>query len=317
MQVELAPEVFTATDPEPQQITAAGRLLATFDEGRHDWIVDIEIVDDVASYLKKHHPTLATVYLDLAQKAAVKNLAWTGAEQRGRVIVVEHKSLAKDASDLTRAAVVVIENIPGDKHFLQAVIHAFRADRIREAFANDWAEFRHSGGCGSMPAVALEEAGRFHHTIRVVAVFDSDALTPEHEGPNRHKARDLEAIGVSTHVLMFREAENYAPNRVLACTGQAGAAETRVVHLERLIPRQRRHFDMKNGIPRRLPSEQRNFFDGLDAETRQALASGFGGGVLKKMYEMRDSLSEDDFHATDPEAAEDLRKLLALIESLI
>jgi hypothetical protein len=316
VRVELAPEVFTAADSDARQIEATSKLLAAFDERRHDWIVDIEFVDDIAAYLEKHHPTLADIYLDLAQKAAVKNLAWTGAAQRGEVLVVEHGRLTTHASDLTRAAAVVIENIPGDKCFLEAVIHAFGARRLQEALDEKWLEFRHGGGSGSVPAVAEDVADHFHHTIRVVAVFDSDSLTPDHEGPNRAKARALIAKGISAHVLLLREAENYAPDIVLANTGHKAEAELRVEHLGRLVPRQRAHFDMKNGFKKNKP-EQRGFFDSLDAETRRVLHPGFGDTVLKQLFEMRHDLCEADFEATDPEAAEDLRKLLALIESLI
>ncbi|SCF28747.1 hypothetical protein GA0074696_4106 [Micromonospora purpureochromogenes] len=317
MRVELAPEIFTAADPEPHHIAAASKLLAAFDERRHDWIVDIEIVDNIAEYLHKHHPTLAEIYFDLAQKASVKSLAWTGTAQRGGVLFVEREQLPEHASDLTRAAVVVIENIPGDKSFLQTVIHAFRAHRIQQALESRWAEFRHSGGSGSMPAVAEEEAGHFHHTVRVVAIFDSDSLTPDHEGPNRPKASDLIEKGIPAHVLLLREAENYAPNLVLANIGKRGEAELRVQHLERLVPRQRAHFDMKKGFTRPEKAEQKGFFDDLDADTRRVLHPGFGGKVLEQMFEMRHDLCAADFEAMDPDAAEDLRKLLALIESLI
>lgn len=318
MRVELAPEVFTAAAPEPRQITAAAKLLEAFDEDRHDWIVDIEAVDDaIADYLRRHHPTLADGYLPMARKSAVKTNAWTGTSQRGHVLLVEPESLPEHASDLTRAAIVVIENLPGDEYFLNSVIRAFRAHRIEQAFHMKWAELRHSGGSGSMPAVAEAEADRFHRTIRVIAVFDSDSLTPEHEGPNRVKAKNLADKGISAHVLLLREAENYAPDMVLASTGNQIQTALQVEHLGRLAPRQRGHFDMKKGFKPKDKPEQRGFFDDLDTDTRRILHPGFGDNVLKQMFEMRDDLCEADFEAMSPEAAEDLRKLLALIESLI
>jgi hypothetical protein len=317
MRVELAAGVFTADTPEPGEINAVARLLAAFDEGRHDWVVDFETVPDIADYLEKHQPTLAGAYLSLAEMAAKRDAAWTGTTQAGKLLLVSPAEVADHASDLCRAAVVVVENTPADEHFLLAVIHAFRADRVQEAIEQGWVEFRHGGGSGSLPAVAEAEAARFRRSIRVIAVFDSDSLTPEHEGPNRPKAERLRNKQILAHVLLLREAENYAPYRVLAELGRRPEAAARIKQLKRLHPRQRGHYDMKKGFTKPVKPEQRGFFDDLDTRARQVLHQGFGDAVLEQMFTMRDKLSEADFEALNAGAAADLRTLLALIDSLI
>ena len=247
MRVELAAEVFTEPTPERTAISAVANLLAAFAEGRHDWIVDLDAVDDLAVYLEKHHPTLAGSYVAMAEMAAVQSAAWTGTTQMSELIVVSPAALTDHSSDLCRAAIIVVENVPGDEHFLMTVIHAFGAVRVQEAIDQGWVEFRHGGG-STVPAVAEAEAARFRRSIRVVVVFDSDSLTPEHVGPNRPKAEKLRAKQISAHVLLLREAENYAPYRVLAEIGRKAEASKKIDHLKRLLPRQRSHYDMKKGF---------------------------------------------------------------------
>jgi len=316
MRVELAAEVFTEPAPPRRVINAVAKLLEAFDEGRHDWVIDFDVVDDVNGYLTKHQPTLAKAYVAMAEMAAKQNAAWTGTTQAGAVVVVPFDEIAEHSSDLCRAAVIVVENIPGDEHFLTAVIHAFRAGRVREALDQGWVEFRHGGGSGSVPAVAKAEAARFQRSVRVVAIFDSDSFFPGHVTENHTKADALIGMDISAHVLLWREAENYAPDRVLAEVANESEAAAKIQHLRRLLPRQRGHYDMKNGFRGEKPV-QRALFADVDTETRRVLHQGFGKIVLRQMFDMRDELSEADFEALDAAAAADLRTLLALIDSQI
>ena len=316
MRVEIARDVFTEPHPIRRHIQAVDRLLETFDEGRHDWVVDFDDIDDVASYVTKHSPTLAPTYVAMAEMAAVQNNAWTGTTQAGSVLHVPKPEVAEYSADLYRKAIIAVENVPGDKFFLVAVAHAFDARRLRDAIERKWVEFRHGGGSG-LPAVAEEEAGHFHRHIRVVAVFDSDSLAPDHEGPNREKAKRLRDKRIAAYVLLRREAENYAPDRVLVTVGHKARAAKRVALMGRLLPHQRGHLDIKKGLPKTLVPEQKAIYAALDQDVRDGLSSGFGDGVLKRMHEMREELSEADFEAMDADAAADLRTLLVLIDSLI
>lgn len=316
MRVECARDIFTDPCPTRRHIQAVDRLLETFDEERHDWVLDFDDLDDVAAYLSKHHPTLAQAYLSMAEKAA-QSKAWVGTTQAGSVVLVPKAELAEYAADLYRKAIIAVENIPGDKYFLVAVAHAFDHQRIRKALEEKWVEFRHGGGSGQLPAVAEEEAGHFQRRIRVVAVFDSDSLAPDHEGPNREKARKLHDKQIPAYVLLRREAENYAPDRVLETVGHKRRAAKRVALMARLHPHQRGHLDIKKGLPRQIAPEQQAIYAALDEDLREGLSGGFGDGVLKRMHEMREQLCEADFEAMDADAAADLRTLLTLIDSLI
>jgi hypothetical protein len=319
MRVELSTEVIAAPAPVPSAIQAVGRLLESFDQSRHFWVVDPETEPTLAQYLHRHFPSLAQTYLKLAETAAVQSTAWTGTTQRGRTFVVTRSDLEDHAADLCRAAILVVENLPGDKYFVLAVVHAFRRDAIREAFEQGWVEFRHGGGSGSVAAVAEEAAGFFRRQARVAVLYDSDSMHPEDkdEQTNWPKAVRLREKGIPAHVLIRREAENYAPDKVLAVCGRQSEAVERLKHLATLLPHQRGHYDMKNGLPVHDHPKQRELFAGLTPQSRQGLRSGFGRQVLNQMFELRDDLREADFEEMDAEAAADLRTLLALIESLI
>jgi hypothetical protein len=316
MRVELATEVFTRPDPEPSEITAVLRLLATFDEGRHDWVIDTLAADDVADYLPRHHPTLADTYAAMARMAAVRSDAWTGTSQADTVVVVSRADLLDHADDLCRAAVVVVENLPNDRYFLTTVIHVFGPEKLREAVHRNWLEFRHSGGADPVPVVAEQEAANFRRVIRVVALFDSDSYTADQVSRHRDKARRLLDQQIDAHILLRREAENYVPDRVLREIGHHGRAADKVALLNRMLPHQRGYIDIKNGLSGPVKPEQATMVASLDQDIREGFG-GFGGGVLKQMYELRHRLTEAAFVAMDAEAADDLRKLLALINSKV
>lgn len=317
MRVELADEVFTRPDPDPAAVHAVYDLLKAFERGQHDWVIDALGVDAVAGYLPRHHPTLADTYAAMARMAVVQ-AAYTGTTQRGVPVRVTPGDLDDHAADLCRPAVVVVEDLENDgHHFLPTLVHVFGAERVRVALERGWLEVRHGGGTGRIPDVAAAEAARFRRLVRVVAFMDSDRVFPEDKTNSMKSAEKAEALPIEVHVLACREAENYAPDKVLRQVGRKTEAAVKVAALARLPKQHRRHVDIKNGFPKGQVPQQRTAFGPVDREVLRDLRSGFGKTVLKTMFEMRLELCEDDFVATDADAAEDLRKLLALIDSRI
>lgn len=318
MRVEVADEVFTRADPDPAAVHAVYDLLKAFERGQHDWMIDAFGVDAVAAYLPRHHPTLADTYAAMARMASVQ-IAYTGTTQRVTPVRVTVDDLDDHAADLCRPAVVVVEDLENDgQHFLPTLAHAFGADRVRVALERGWLEVRHSGGTGRIPAVAAAEAARFRRLVRVVAFMDSDREWPDHESSTlRSAAKKARDLPIEVHVLACREAENYAPDKVLRVVGRRAESAVKVAALGRLPRQYRRHVDIKNGFRKKQVPEQRSAFGPVDPAVERDLTPGFGAAVLRTMFEMRLALCEDDFVATDPEAADDLRKLLALIDSRI
>jgi hypothetical protein len=248
MQVAIDPEVFRTDRPHKTAIQAVSRLLETFDVGRHDWIIDPFEVDDFANFVPSHFPSLAATYASMARLASKRTAAWTGDEQRGAVLV-DNPSLVDLAADLSQSAVVVVEDLSSDgERFLGTLIEVFGPRRLRDAYREHWLEVVHSGGTGRMPAVAAAAAKRFRKLVRVVAFLDSDRLTLDAPG-NSAKAERLSAHCAYVHLLAWREAENYAPDVVLArCVSSYSASETVLQTLRRLLPHQRGVYDMKYGF---------------------------------------------------------------------
>jgi hypothetical protein len=318
MRVELMDDVFTDASPAPGHITAVFDLLTAFERGQHDWVIDDLGVEAVATYLPRHHPTLADTYTSMAQMAAVQ-VAYTSTTQASDPVRVTRDDLRDHSNDLCRPAIVVVEDLSSDgDYFLPALVHVFGADRIRKALEEGWLEIRHGGGVGRIPTVAAAEAARFRRVVRVVAFMDSDRETPDHESDTLKSADKTRAIPIEVHVLTFREAENYVPDKVLRQVGKSTESAVKVAALARLPRQHRRHVDIKNGFKKGFqPPHQRTAFGAVPNDVLNDLKPGFGGTVLRTLFEMRLDLCEDDFVAMDPEAADDLRKLLALIDSRI
>jgi hypothetical protein len=318
MRVELADEVFTQPHAEPRAVTAVLKLLETFDTGQHDWVIDPLGVDAVAEYLPRHCPPLADVYADMARMASVQTAAYTTPAERDQFVQVTADDLADHSADLCRAAVVVVEDLQNDgRHFLPTLAHVFGAQRVQRALDNGWLEVRHAGGTGRIPAVAEQAVGQFRRLVRVVVFMDSDQEWPGHESSTMKSARKLKALPIEVHVLACREAENYVPNKVLRQVGRKAEAAVKVAALAKLPHQHRRHLDLKKGFPRGVIPAQRAAFGNVAPHVVRDLRQGFGDTVLKTMFDMRLELREDDFVATDPDAADELRTLLALIESRI
>lgn len=323
MRVELAREVFQDDGAGAEyDLHALISLLRCFVERRHEWVTNSGVVPAVAAFLRDNLSSLADTYVALARDAAVAAI-WTGTTQTGDIVRVSRADLDDYSHDLCQSAVLVVENQKSDGHFVTSIAHAFRSERVRVALERTWLVIENGGGSGTVVPVAREAAKRFRRLIRVSALLDSDRLIPKQRTQNHEKADVLAADGIVVHVLALREAENYAPYRVLGGIGRQPAASKRLRHFKQLDSDQRAHFDMKKGFtkPRsRAPevrAEQRTLFDGLDAAILVGLHHGFGDGILEHMHEIRESLSERDFAHLGAESVAELRSLLAKLAGTI
>ena len=316
MRVEIDPDIFRAPEPGKPTIQAVFRLLETFDMGRHDWVIDPFDVDYFAAFVPSHFPTLAGSYGSMARLASKREAAWTGKGPH-RTIVVDTESLVDLVADLAQSAVVVVEDEFSDGDcFLATLIEVFGPERLRRAYRAGWLKVQHSGGSGRMPRVAARAARQFRRLIRVMAFLDSDRMTLDSPG-NADKAASLAQHCAHVHLLAWREAENYVPERVLHLCGDTRLARERVRILRRLLPRQRGVYDMKKGFRNGIPADQREEFADVCADDLAVLREGFGSNILTKLFELRFELTAADFEAVDSGAAADLRALLAAVDRLV
>ncbi|MDG6105164.1 hypothetical protein Daura_33770 [Dactylosporangium aurantiacum] len=315
MRIELSLDVFQASDA-----FSLISIMEGFVRQRHDWIVGPEVLDAALEYLAVHAPTKAQLYTATGQKALVQSTAYTPSS--GDRVLLTLSVLDAAADDLSRAAVVVVEDLDSDRDFIHAVATVFGAKRVLHALKRTWLVVEHGGGAGRIPVVAKEKLGQFQHVKRVAAVFDSDRLVPGQRTANHDKAQALEQEGVAVHVLARREAENYVPLKVLRLTPHLPQEVIqRLDLLDSLSAEQRAHFDMKNGFgdparPPRLDQRQHALYSNLSWQTKLALR-GRLNGLLSSLARHCEHLTEDDFAQLGSEVPAELRALLAKIESVV
>jgi hypothetical protein len=288
MRISLAADVFT----ESTALTDILELFRAFTSGHHDLLVaESGSITVAAEYLGEHAPKLAQAY----------------------------ETLANHSADLRRPAVFVVEDQESDGYFVKALCTVFRATRIQKALAEDWLQIEHGGGSGGVEKVAKVHANRFHLFKRVAALLDSDRLLPGQQTKAHKQAARLASDGVIVHVLEFREAENYVPNRVLAGTHNRSRASVKLAHLKRLTEQQRAHFDMKKGFAASgdiLPVQQ-PLYASLGMRATQELRGGFGNDLLRRLEEDSAKLTERDFDGLGADVVPELRGLLDMLASVI
>ncbi|BFP52600.1 hypothetical protein SCMC78_24070 [Streptomyces sp. CMC78] len=322
------------------------KVISFFRETRHEWVLPPQHVDSVSDFLQRHVPTFAQVYLLLAQKASGLAHAWAPRGTSADVVMVTGETLADDVRDLGRPAVLVVENATYDWKMIEAVARLLGCEDIVASKEAGHLDVYNGGGKDGASRYAVDQVAKFSRIKRVVLVIDSDSFCPG-ERTNNHKQADfLVQKGGSSHVLSFREMENYIPNRVLArqpnnSVAQAAMAK-RLESLKKLSAEQRAHFDMKYGFkgkvkkrlessrgkPRRsgkvaktyhVPPNHRGLYDGVGERDLIILQEGFGtdlpGLFLQEVQ--RGGISEKDVDGLALGATSELRLMLEKIRSVI
>ncbi|MEU5865727.1 hypothetical protein ABZ815_31465 [Nonomuraea sp. NPDC047529] len=321
MKIELTSEAFT-----DEAFELIIELMRYFIESRHDWVVAPEQLGHVNAYFRQYAPKKAQAYALMAEKGMVSQ-AWAGSTASpSRTVRISGESLSDHVSDLGRPARFVVENQEGDRAFILALAYVFGTDEIVKAWTKNWLEFVQGGGSGEVPKVVKTEGEAFRRVKRVAFLLDSDRLTPEE--PSRHQGAlaRLAELGVTGHILRFREAENYLPNGVLAAVRASQPELTAKIDcLKALSVEQRGYFDFKNGFwDRRLecarvPEVQAELFHSLPDRVRVGLRHGFGEGLtlILEQEAKAGKLKRSDFDALGPDVCEELQSLLALVRDII
>ncbi|MCX4747043.1 hypothetical protein OG455_16160 [Kitasatospora sp. NBC_01287] len=318
------------------------KLIAFFREARHEWVISPHDVDAFHAFLQRHVPTLAQIYLLLAQKASMAQ-AWAPHRGSTGVIRVASATLAGDIRDLERPAVLVVENAIYDWQMIEALARLLGCEDVIDAKAGSRLDVYNGGGKDGAILHAVDQAANFSRTKRVVLVIDSDSFHPADRTGNHEKADAAAREGVSSHVLSFREMENYIPNRVLArqpkrAVGMSSMAK-RLDSLKSFTPEQRAYFDMKHGFkgkPQKgadqkrrhsgqpattyfVPPRHGDLYDSVAEQDLITLQEGFGtdlpGLFLQEV--MRGGIVERDLDALGSGATQELRSMFEKIRGVI
>ncbi|MEW2546002.1 hypothetical protein AB0910_09560 [Streptomyces sp. NPDC047002] len=318
------------------------RLIAFFREARHEWVISPRDVDTVHAFLERHVPVLAQIYLLLAQKASMAQV-WAPHGGEAEVVRVAGETLAADLRDLERPAVLVVENAAYDWQMIEALARLLGCEDVVDAKDDSRLGVYNGGGKDGAIRHAVDQAGQFSRTKRVVLVIDSDSFHPADRNGNHEKAEAAAREGVSSHVLGLREMENYIPNRVLArqpksTVGMSSMAK-RLESLKKFSPDQRAHFDMKHGFKGKpqnrsdrkgrhsgraettyvIPSRHGDLYDEVAVQDLITLQEGFGtdlpGLFLKEV--MRGGISERDLDGLGPGVKQELQSMFEKIRGVI
>ncbi|MCB5178461.1 hypothetical protein [Streptomyces antimicrobicus] len=318
------------------------RLIGFFREARHEWVISPGDVDAVHAFLERHLPVLAQIYLLLAQKASMAQ-AWAPHGGTVGVVRVTGETLVTDVRDLERPAVLVVENATYDWQMIEALARLLGCEDVIDAKEGGRLSVYNGGGKDGATWHAVDQAAQFSRTKRVVLVIDSDSFHPTDRTGSHEKAEAAARDGVSSHVLRFREMENYIPNRVLARQSRKPVAMSsmakRLESLKTFSPVQRAHFDMKHGFkgkPQKgseqkgrhagkagttyvIPFRHGDLYDEVAEHDLITLQEGFGtdlpGLFLQEV--MRGGISERDLDGLGPGAKQELRSMFETIRGVI
>ncbi|WP_328608059.1 hypothetical protein OG943_02705 [Amycolatopsis sp. NBC_00345] len=296
-------------------------LMGMFADGRHQWMPsDHATLAAAHSYFREHAPTIADSTIVLAEKALVATVWQPG--QASMPLQINDADVRDATEDLSKAAVLVVEDLTNDGHFIRALAKIFEKEAILSALERKWLVIRHSGG-ERLEIVARADRENFSNIVRVFALLDSDKLTPEQQTKSHKKAQRLAELGIKVHVLEMREAENYVPNQILALCGASRTKSSRkITHLKKLTKEQRAYFDMKHGFgpedqPARIHEKQIDLYLGLSEQTKNALCGGFGNSILKTFNEHSRTISSKVYDGMTINSVKEVKELLSAIQSIL
>lgn len=317
------------------------KLILFFRDTKHEWVLSPLDVDIVSGFFERNFSDArAQSYRRVVEKASMAGVTWASEQDRRPVLRIAKDTLEEDLGDLHRPAVLIVENSTYDWMFISAVAGLLGAEDVLRAEQSDLLDVRDGGGADGAVSQALHQVRRFGRTKRVTLVIDSDRFRPGERTKNHAGAEDVVREGGRTHVLEFRELENYVPNRVLARRRGPADMAKRLESLKKLTHEQRAHFDMKFGFrgkksspqtgmkPRHaenprpgysVPAQHGGLYEGVSEEDTVVLREGFGKDLSQFFLKEVEAggISEKDLDGLGPGATEELRSMLGKIRDVI
>ncbi|MEV0003072.1 hypothetical protein AB0H28_12405 [Micromonospora sp. NPDC050980] len=279
MHLDIKPEVFVQGDK-----MAVVKLLELLMQERHEWRPDRTTADSAARFADTLPFDGVKVFVETAFTEATSTVA-APSGRRAAITAAELKELV---ADLSRPAVLVVEDEITEECFLLALAEAFDAKRIVHAIRADWLTIGHAGGKDRMPQFVERRRRHFALLVRLAALMDSDRKHPGHRTRNDTYAAKIRAVdGVELHLWGCRETENYIPCR--AWEESLPARLPKVDALRSKSVEERRYLDVKKHF----------------------------GEMPRPLIAEHTCLTEEDFAELGPEVVAELRELLAMIHRIL
>lgn len=279
MDLDIKPEVFIQGDK-----IAVVKLLELLMHERHEWRPDKTTADSAARFAD----TLPFDGVKVFVEEAFIKAASTVAMPQGRRAAITAAELKDLVADLSRPAVLVVEDEISEECFLLALAEAFNEKRIAQAIRADWLTVGHAGGKDRMPQFVERRRRQFTLLVRLAALMDSDRKYAGHRTRNDTYAERIRAIdGVELHLWGCREMENYIPCR--AWEESLPTRQPKVDALRSKSIEERRYLDVKKHF----------------------------GDMPKPLIAEHTCLTEEDFAELGPEIVTELRELLAMIHRIL
>ncbi|MBX7265829.1 hypothetical protein KIF24_07160 [Micromonospora sp. Llam7] len=279
MDLDIKPEVFIQGDK-----IAVVKLLELLMHERHEWRPDKTTADSAARFADTLPFDGVKVFVE---EAFIRATSTVSAPQ-GRRAPITAAELKDLVADLSRPAVLVVEDEISEECFLLALAEAFNEKRIVQAIRADWLTVGHAGGKDRMPLFVERRRRQFAILVRLAALMDSDRKYAGHRTRNDTYAAKIRAIdGVELHLWGCREMENYIPCRA-----------------------------WEESLPTRMPKV--DALRGKSAEERRYLdVKEHFGAMPRPLIAEHTCLTEEDFAELGPEVVAELRRLLAMIHRIL
>lgn len=192
-----------------------------------------------------------------------------------------HCTLSEARSLLRRPLKILVEHAHNDGAFVRRMLPADWSNKLKRWERESWAEFSNGGGLGT-----LKETIQHLDSLeaqRIVAIFDSDAVTPGTPSQTSELAvvvcKNRAVAGLR---LRRRAAENYLPPATLGEWSQETSPKyqhkRRARVFAQLTQEQRHHYSMRDGLQKDADSAGRLpvLFESLPPSDRETLWKGFG-----------------------------------------
>jgi len=254
---------------DPQYWHHLDRILATVDDGWHEWQIDDPDLFEASPWLRGgNRPLIRKVF----EQAAVRS-AYPRAAKLHRTIWLVSLGAKPGALAPSAAARffgqplhIYVENRFTDGLFLDAVMDMLAPDEFRGYLCGcevSPIDYDGGGGFGELPKI-IEAHVQKHAALglppRAVAFADSDARFPGDISTGAQTiAQSCQTHGIACLILSKRAIENYIPDEVLqgwAAEPSNHAARPLVAAICRFTPEQRDHMAMKKRLPQKFATEE-------------------------------------------------------------
>lgn len=315
---------------DPQYWHHLDRILATVDDGWHEWQVDDPELFETSPWLQGgNRPLIRKVFEQAAVRSAYPSRGKLHCKTWLVSLAAKPEVLAPSvaARFFGQPLCVYMENRFTDGLFLDSVLEMLAPDELR-IFLESCAikPFVHDSGGGitELPKIIeahVQEFADIGIPPRAVAFADSDAHFPgDVSGKAKEVAQLCQEHSIPCIILSKCAIENYIPDEALQgwATGLTDSAWSPfVAAVCRLTPEQRDHLRMKKKLPKKFENqeEQKLFSNIPPGDVTLMQQRGFRGDLIQCMKTQRHRLTAKALRDRDGKGELD-RLVNMIIEAL-